>query len=502
MKRLIFFLLVSISLSLSAELSELKDFFSRKGYVVEKLEDRVIIDLGKGKVREGEVFKVIKEGKEIVHPVTKEVLGKVNEEVGKIEVSEVKDRFSFARILEDKGIEKGNRVELYYRRVCFVGSDEGFFKVSSLVGSLKRGEDCDYVIREFDDGYGVEYRGTAVAFFKKPKPKVVVQAKKVEKRPEEFKLHAKFVMTFPGLPLSADICRFFGDERSYLTVLYEGKLVIYEVLNGEVSEYTSMSLPSGYPVSVQCVPLDEGNDLIIVNEVSGSSASSMLVKMVGGSPVVVKKNIPYILSVLDKKRSKETLIGQKFESGDLWGEVKRFEFNGEELVEKGDFKVPSGFRIDSAVMVGDLLAFTDKDGYLRVYKGDELLLSEEGFSGSYTTAELPDIYEDEDKYTFNVRHFVARVDGKDYLGVIRNVRSPVYRFLDVTKFTEGEIYLVLVDERGVAKLEKLQGKRFEEAIQSVLMAGDNRLFVITGRTGTLPLQNRGDLFEVEIEPIR
>ena len=500
MKRLLALTLLMLVFSWADSLEALKDFFSRKGYVVEKLEDRVIIDLGKEKVREGEVFKVIKEGKEIVHPVTKEVLGRVDEEVGRVEVSEVKDRFSFASILEDRGIERGNRVELSYGSVCFVGSDEGFFKVSSLVGSLKRGEDCDYVVREFDEGYGVEYRGVAVAFFEKPRPKVVVQPTEVEKAPEEFKLHAKFVMTFPELPLSADTCKFFN--REYLAVLFENRLIVYELLEKEVVEYAGLRLPSGYPVSLLCIPSGGENDLIAVNIVTGSSMNSILVKMVGGSPVVVKKGIPYFVALLDRSRPGETLIGQSFDGRDFWGDVVRLELSGDELVERGEFKVPSGFRADSAVMNGDLLVFTDRDGYLRVYRGEELLLSEEGFGGSYTTAELPGTYEDEEKYTFNVRHFVVTVNGRNYVGVVRNVRSPVYRFLDVTKFHEGELSLVVIDDRGIAKLKKLRGKKFEEAVQSVSPTQEGRLFVITGRTGTLPVQNRGDLFEVDIEPIR
>jgi len=499
MSRLVVLTLVTLVFSWADGLDVLKDFFNRKGYVVERLNGEVVIDLGKGKVHSGEEFRVVREGRELKHPVTGEVIGKIEEEVGRIRVTRVEEKFSFAQVIDDKGISRGDSVELYYGGVCFVGSDEGFFRVSSLVGSLKRGEDCDYVVREFEEGYGVEYRGVAVAFFEKPKPKVIVQAPSVERAPEEFKLHAKFVMTFPELPLSADTCRFFN--RKYMTVLFESKLVIYELLEKEVVEYTSLRLPSGYPVSLLCVPSGKENDFIVVNMVTSSSMSSVLVKMVGGSPVVLKKDIPYFVALLDRDRPEETLIGQSFDGRNFWGDVVRLELSGDELVTRDEFKVPSGFRADSAVMKGDLLLFTDKDGYLRVYKGDELLLSQEGFGGSYTTAELPGTYEDEDKYTFNVRHFVATVGGEHYLGAVKNVRSPVYRFLDITKFHEGELFLVVIDKRGIAQLKKLRGKKFEEAIQSVSVWQEGKLFVITGRTGTLPVQNRGDLFEVEIEPI-
>lgn len=497
MKRVFLLPLLLVLLSFGAGIDAIKDFFGRSGYVVEKLGDKVIIDLGKGKAYVGEVFSVVKEGKEVVHPVTGEVIGRIDQEVGKVKVEEVKEKFSFARILEDKGIERGDRVKLSPSSVCYVGSEEGYFKVSSLVGGLKKGEGCDYVVREFEDGFGVAYRGKALAFFEKPKPAVVREVR-VQKVPEDFKLSARFVITFPALPLSADACNFFG--RDYLAVLFPSKLVIYEVLDKDIVEYATMNLPSGYPVSVQCAPLEGESDLILLNMVSGGEASSYILKLVGGTPVVSVEGVPYLLAVLDKSRAKDTFVGQKFDARDLWGEVKRLELSAEGVVEKGDMKVPSGFRLDSAVMMGDLLLFTDRDGYLRLFKGEEMLLSEENFDGSYTTAELPGTYEDSDKYTFNVRHPVLKIGKRDYLGAVRNVRSPVYKFLDVTKFSEGDLFVVHIDERGKAELKKVMGKKFEEAIQSVVRTKNGRMFVITGRTGTLPLQNRGDLFEVEISP--
>ncbi len=495
MRRLLLFLLFTISLSLGEDISGLKDFFNRQGYVVERLDGKVILDLGKGRVSVGEVFKVVRGGKEIVHPVTGEVLGKMDEEVGKVRISEVKDKFSVAEILEDKGISKGDRVRLDYGSVCYVGGEEGYFKVSSLVGEVRRGEGCDYVIKEFEEGFGVEFNGKAVAFFEKPRPVVVQKPAPVEK---DFELDAKLVFTFPSLPLSADVCDLLGNGKEYLAVLFESELKIYEVLEKNLVDYATVRLPSGYPVSVQCARLDGKRDLMLVNIVSGGEMSSAIVKVVGGSPVVVKENVPYFLAILDKSRPAETFVGQRFDSRNLWGEVKRLKLVGDDIVEEGDFKVPPGFRADSAIMLNDTLVFTDTDGYLRVFEGDKLVFSKEDFGGSYTTAELPEAYEDESKYVFNPRPFLFSIGGRTYFGVIRNVSGPVYRFLDVTKFSEGELYALTKDRKGAYELKKIRGKKFEEAIQAVSGTGGDKLFLITGRTGTLPLQNRGDLFRIEI----
>jgi len=440
---------------------------------------KVIIDLGEENVREGEVFLVLREGREIVHPVTGEVLGKVEEEVAKIRVLEVRERFSYGEVLGGGKVRRGDRIRLFYESVCFVGSEEGFFEVASLLGKVRKGEDCPYVIREFEGGFGVEFGERAVAFYKKPEPvRSVADEKALHPN-----LRAELITTFPKVPLSADAC---GD---HLFVLFEDSLIAYEVLKKEVVSAATLRLPAGYPVSVQCV--SSGKEaLVIVNVISGGEMSSLIARMVGGAFAVVRKDIPYYVAFLREG----VLLGQKFDGTNLWGEVRKLRLEGDELVEGEPFEVPPGFRLDSAIAVGEVLLFIDRDGHLRVYRGDRLVLTERDFSGSYTVAELPGTYEDDSGYVFNPRPFTIHLKGKTYAGVIKNITSPINRFLGINKFSEGELYLLVGEE-----LVKIKGVKFEEAVQSVVSLGDH-LFVITARTGTLPFQNRGELLRAEVLP--
>ncbi len=489
--RILLTLLILAGAALSADLSVLRDFFSRAGYVVEVMEGEVVLDLGKGSAFSGEVFTVLREGRELVHPRTGEKLGTVERRIGSVEITEVRESFSIARVLEGEGIERGDRVKLRAGEVCFAGSDEGFYRISSLVEDLRRGEGCDYVIRELENGYGVEYRGKAVAFFEKGTAEV--------KEPEEFRLKARFVMALPHLPLSADACDLSGRGEKHLVVLFEESLRIYELLKEELVEFATLRLPSGYPISVQCVDFGEGKDLILINMVVSGSASSLVAEVRDGAPVVVEEGIPFLMAVLDERKPGESFVGQRFNSRDLWGEVRKLSYRNGEVTAGEELDVPSGFRVDSAVARDDLLIFVDGDGFLRVFRGEDLLFSREGFSGSYTTAELPGTYEEDDKHTFNPRVTPLTFNGEEYFAVIRNMSSPVHRFLDVTKFSEGEIYLLRVDRRVTFK--KVEGKKFEEAIQAVVFTEEGRIFVITGRTGTLPLQNTGSIFEVSVEAL-
>ncbi len=500
MRRFSLLVVLFVGVAFSGWVEGLRGFFSREGYVVEVTDGEVILDLGKGKVHVGERFKVVKPGEKIVHPVTGEVLGTREEVLGRVKVSEVEERFSVAEILEDRGIVKGLKVRVEVGEVCFSGSREGLFKVSSVLEKVRQGEDCEYVVREFEGGVGVEFNGRAVAFFEKPIP--VVRQRERSYVPEDFSFRSKFLISFNGLPLSADTCDLFGRGKEYLAVLFENKLEFYEILRGEPVKFTSMYLPAGYPVSVQCADLEgSGKDLIIINLISDGKASSAVARVVGESPVVVIDRIPYLMAVLDKERPQETFVGQRFDME--WGEVKKLKISGNSVTEAGDFEAPPGFRVDGAMMMEDLIIFIDGDGYLRAYRGPDQVFSKEGFGTSYTSVELPVIYGEEEGsgYHFYPRPFKVKVLKRYFAGVVRNVTSPIFRFLDVSKFTEGELYL-LVPRRGkLLDIKKVQGRKMEEAVQAVVVTKEGRIFVITGRKGTIPIQNRGDLFEIEINPI-
>jgi len=372
-----------------------------------------------------------------------------------------------------------------------VGSKEGFYRISSAVENLREGEGCDYLVRELEDGYGIDYRGRAVAFFPESTPPVG--------EPQDFRLKARFVMSLPQLPLSADLCDFSGKGRKHMTVLFESKLVIYEMLGSEVVEFAEYRLPAGYPVSVQCLPSGK-KDIVLVNMVSGESASSLLLQIQNGTPVLMEEGIPFIMAVLDRDDPEGSFVGQRFESRNLWGEVRKLSIQNGKIVAGDELPVPPGFRVDSAVSHGELLLFVDEKGFLRVFRGQDLLFSAEDFGGSYTTVKLPETYEGEGKFTFNPRIVRLNIQGKPFFAVVKNITSPVHRFLDVTKFSEGEIRLLSVGREGRVRIRRVQGRKFEEAIQSLIPTDRGEILVLTGRRGTLPLQNTGDVFVVTVEP--
>ncbi|MFN7065483.1 MAG: hypothetical protein ACK4OF_04995 [Aquificaceae bacterium] len=485
-------LLIPLLLRAQGAVEKVGEFFQREGYVVKVEGQRLIVDLGKDKVKIGEEFDVLREGKEIVHPITRQVIGREREKVGRIRIEEVGDGFSYARLLE--GIAKeGERIRLRVEDLCFEGKGETFFKLRALLPDLKREAPCTYTIREMEEGIGIEHKNLPVAFYRD-----IIPAKAGL---EDINLLGKprLLLSLPSLPLSADLCDLTGTGREILLVLFSGRVSAYELVKRDLVKRFDYSLPAGVPLGLQCGRIGDGNqDLVLLNMVSGDSVSSMVLKAVGDSLVPIARNIPYFMGVLNKEKPKETFIGQRYALRLSFGQALRLSLEGDRIRELGAFLAPRGFRIDSAFSFGDYLIFTDSTGRIRVFKGDtEVFSTDEGFGGSYTYAEVP-LEQGKMNFVFNPRGSQAKFMNFPVSFVIKNHTGVVQRFLDILKYTRGELFLVGEKRRDLIFIRPLRGGNFEESIQAVLTTRDGRILVLTGRTGTIALQNRGDVYELEL----
>ncbi|MFN3870995.1 MAG: hypothetical protein ACK4MW_05885, partial [Aquificaceae bacterium] len=160
-----------------------------------------------------------------------------------------------------------------------------------------------------------------------------------------------------------------------------------------------------------------------------------------------------------------------------------------------------GFRVDSAFSFGEYLIFTDSTGRVRVFKGDsEVFSTDEGFGGSYTHVEIP-LEQGKMNFVFNPKGAQVKFLDFSFALVIKNHTGVVQRFLDILKYTRGELFVLGEKRKDLVFLKPLRGGNFEESIQVVLTTKDGRILVITGRTGTLAIQNRGDVYELELRAL-
>jgi hypothetical protein len=87
-----------------------------RGYVVFGDTTRVVVDLtAKDGIRPGSVVSLRRDKIPIVHPVTGELLGELDEEVGTAKVVEVREKFSVAEI---QGIAPGAQIKLKDRAIA------------------------------------------------------------------------------------------------------------------------------------------------------------------------------------------------------------------------------------------------------------------------------------------------------------------------------------------------------------------------------------------------
>jgi hypothetical protein len=91
------------------------DFGPLAGYVVMEENGEFIIDLDASHgMRLGDIFAVVGAGKEIVHPVTQKVLGKLETVKGILKVTRMAGGFSFARALDESpAITRGDAIRRY-----------------------------------------------------------------------------------------------------------------------------------------------------------------------------------------------------------------------------------------------------------------------------------------------------------------------------------------------------------------------------------------------------
>ncbi|MBI3091035.1 MAG: hypothetical protein HYY96_10235 [Candidatus Tectomicrobia bacterium] len=96
-------------------------FTPMEGYVVSVEGERVLLDLGKGEsLQVGQVLEVVRKGAVYRHPLNYTVLGESEEMVGKVEVREVAEKLSIARLLEAANgttVRPGDRVRVSARKI-------------------------------------------------------------------------------------------------------------------------------------------------------------------------------------------------------------------------------------------------------------------------------------------------------------------------------------------------------------------------------------------------
>ncbi len=504
MKKFLLLLILISGFSYASDLMSFLKKLQNEKYQVINVKNNKVYIAGKD-LHLGEVLDVKRETGTIINPLSHAFLGHSYEDVAKVKIDHVYDNFASAKVISGKKPSVGDIAVFDYSDICFKGSDEKLYEISALFPTVKSGENCAFTIREFKTGYGLAYSGVPGGFVKKAIYTAISSNPRLQKaslRDIHLLVTSKFIKEVGSLVLSADTGDLYGNGKDYLVLLTRDNLLIYQILRDDLVEIASMSLPAGHPISVSVGRIGSSKqDYIIVNMFSGSNMSSFIAKMVGDSPVTVAKNIHYFMSVLDKNHPHSTFFGQTFDADHKFGIVKKLVFENDSVNAVSDADTPAGFRIDGARMYKGDLIFIDSSHRLRIFKGQtELYSSSAVFGGSYAFVNIPFINATTMKYVFYEKGTPSNLEGFPVYLVGANKESSMERFFGITKYSYGNLYAIDIQGKNgeLVYMKKLRGASFEEAIEGIISTKEGT-FVITGKVGTIPIQNNSDIYKISFK---
>ena len=124
MQKLFFLVLLCCPAVALAELPELvqSDFAVLEGVVVMPINDEYIVTLeDRDDLHIGDILTLVNPGKKVFHPVTKELIGSIDEVVGFLQVSRIHSGYSYARVLtEDLKPEAGAQFKRFEQVPAFL----------------------------------------------------------------------------------------------------------------------------------------------------------------------------------------------------------------------------------------------------------------------------------------------------------------------------------------------------------------------------------------------
>jgi hypothetical protein len=340
-----------------------EDFRSLSGYVVKSIGDEVLIDLDQSHgISAGDIFSVIAAGEAVVHPVTGKVLGALEETKAIVQVTRLKQGYSYARLLRKTAeIKAGDPIRRFENlsAVMWDYTAEGKTFSSQLQSMLPgmdwqpyesaqrlkpdklpppsgktydlmfiltenglevRGPDFQ-ILHQYDlpESISVAAKVPPVAQETESPPTGMLEEKGDIRFSAVFK-KARTIGNLPGLTLMSDFVKLGGQ---LLMATTDGS----QIYVFEVTDKLDRIAKGDTPVPAQILALKwwlpaEGEPVYLtVVAWNDRKLASTIFKFKDGHLSLVKMDIPRILGTfdLDGDGRPETLLGQTFESEGFFG---------------------------------------------------------------------------------------------------------------------------------------------------------------------------------------
>lgn len=409
---LLFTMLLSFALFASAFAADLstigKDFKPLSGIIIMPVQDEYLIDVDAGKgVAVGDLFSVVKPGEKVIHPVTKEVLGSLDEVKGVLQVTRVKSGYSYARpVREAAGIKAGDAVRRFENVAAAFWDQQGtgeelFKELKSTLPQLEwqgyyRGEgqtlpaDTPPLVFALRAGklevlgpggralfvYPVAASQLEAA---RPAAPIVSAPTQIVPAPTTGTVAvapvARAIVPAPepatgsaivksqsanaeGLWMSPEIkgelvglavADVNGDGRLETALAFAHRLEIVRISGGRYEVVTSLDLGFGQKViSLDSADLDrDGVAELYLTAADKDVLKSLVVAMKNGKLAITNKNLPWYFRTVRLPGKEELLLAQSMGGvdRDFDGHFLRVEKKGERLIAEEPVIVPNGLEL-------------------------------------------------------------------------------------------------------------------------------------------------------------
>ena len=391
-----------------AELTEdvQADFAVVAGVVVMPINDEYIVDLdSRDNLNVGDVLTLVTPGKKIFHPVTKEVIGSVDNVVGFLQVTRIYSGYSYAKVLT-AGLQPDNGAQVKrFEQVpaLFVDTTE---TGSELVREIKvnlpqfewlaeherdralltftlQGETLD--IKDQQNNSLHKYKVTkeqqlvsvagsvqrpTVTGQSKPQPKLLQQVTNTvmgafgQTNEDRFAEMDEAIIrqrqadregiwmgpNLAGSPSGVAVADLDGDGLQETAVVLDNRIVVARIVEGQFTELAEVPISIRLQVlGIDALDLDgNGRDELYLSALNDYNPASLVVELVGDNYEIVISKVPWLLRAVTFPGQKDPLLlaQRKAEAEQPFiGDVFQVRRDGDKLLEGDALPLPKKLNV-------------------------------------------------------------------------------------------------------------------------------------------------------------
>jgi len=531
------------------------------GYVVMQQGEEYLVDLdARHGLRVGDLLSVVTKGQEVLHPLTKEVIGRLDEAKAVLQVTQMKSGFSVARRLSGTAkIAQGDIVrrfallkaafqgpagpskalyeelrdalpELEWQGLFPAGEQPGGEARADLVFTLEKEE-----LRLLDrEGHSLRAWAYAAPQPARPEPALPAPASVPEpagKGPSPIRFSAGEVDFGPytslgELPGRVLMSAFTRDRDQLLLATVAGGHVRVFAVTGGLRQLavTEMHGITVSPLSVAWWRPEKTGPLYLVVTagevgpgISGrrgeTQLSGAIYEFAGRALRPVATGLRYFLGTfdLDGDGFSETLLGQEFSPRDMYGRTFVLKMEGGKVIaSKPDFPLPREFTVPGSILVdltgdGKLEIAYVRNGVLWIYAGTRRIYESSREMGGSISMLTYDVNPDAKDTMFSslfleVPPLRQDIDGDGVaeLLVVASETSAL-KAPGIGPGIKKSWVAVVKFEGGMFKKGHLPGE-LEDPIQGIWADGKQVYLVVTKTTSSLTKEGRSTLLTRPLGP--